>query len=123
MPKWGGAGSIGVIMLHADYSEALADEGIKVTIIRAGKKKAEGNSMEPLPAALAERWQAQAEAMRGDFADVVAKGRSKRITKAKALSTEADVYDANEALSLGLVDAIGDPLEAFQAFVQEVNRS
>jgi ClpP class serine protease len=109
--------------LHADQSQALTNEGVKVTIIRAGKQKFEGNSYEPLPAALAERWQAMAEAMRDDFADVVAKGRTKRITKAKALATEAQAFNANDALSLGLVDAIGDPQEAFQAFVKEVNRS
>lgn len=123
MPKYGGAGSIGVIMMHADYSEALLQDGVKVTIIRAGKKKAEGNPYEPLPSDLADRWQAQVEAMREDFADTVARGRSKRITKARALATEADAFDAADALSLGLVDAIADPLEAFSAFVKEVNRS
>lgn len=123
MPKYGGAGSIGVIMMHADYSEALAQDGIKVTIIRAGKKKAEGNPYEPLPSDLADRWQAQVEAMREDFADTVARGRNKKTTKAKVLATEADAFDANDALTLGLVDAIADPLEAFSAFVKEVNRS
>ena len=123
MPEFGGAGSIGVIMMHADYSEALAQDGIKVTIIRAGKKKAEGNPYEPLPTDLVDRWQSQVEAMRDDFAETVARGRTKRTTKAKVLATEADAFDANESLSLGLVDAIADPLEAFSTFVKEVNRS
>ncbi|WP_414901168.1 S49 family peptidase [Rhizobium cremeum] len=123
MPRYGGAGSIGVIMIHADYSQALDEAGIRLTIIRAGKKKADGNPYEPLNAALAEQWQAQAEEIRQDFAETVAKGRRGRITKAKALATEAGVYDAAEAVSLGLADAVGDPLEAFDAFVKEVNRS
>lgn len=123
MPRYGGAGSIGVIMIHADYSQALDEAGIRLTIIRAGKKKADGNPYEPLNAALAEQWQAQAEEMRQDFAETVAKGRRGRITKAKALGTEAGVYDAAEAVSLGLADAVGDPIEAFDAFVKEVNRS
>lgn len=123
MPRYGGAGSIGVIMIHADYSQALDEAGIRLTIIRAGKKKGDGNPYEPLNAALAEQWQAQAEAMRQDFAETVAKGRRGRITKTKALGTEAGVYDAAEAVSLGLADAIGDPIEAFDAFVKEVNRS
>ncbi|WP_137136565.1 S49 family peptidase [Rhizobium sp. FKY42] len=123
MPRFGGAGSIGVIMIHADYSQALENEGIRLTIIRAGKKKADGNPYEALPDAVATRWQAMADAMRLEFAQTVATGRRGRITKAKALATEADVYNASEALSLGLVDAIADPLEAFEAFVNEVNRS
>lgn len=123
MPEFGGAGSIGVIIMHADYSQALEQDGIKVTIIRSGSKKANGNPYEPLSADVAGRWQAQADVMREKFADTVAKGRKNRITKAKALATEADVFDANQALSMGLVDAIGDPIEAFDAFVKEVNRS
>ncbi|MFK0330696.1 S49 family peptidase [Rhizobium sp. NPDC090275] len=122
MPRYGGAGSIGVIMIHADYSQALEDEGIRLTIIRAGKQKADGNPYEPLNASLAEKWQAEAEGMRQDFAQVVASGRRGRITKAKALATEAGVFDASDAVKLGLADAVGDPLEAFDAFVKEVNR-
>jgi capsid assembly protease len=123
MPKYGGAGSIGVIMIHADYSKKLEKDGISLTIIRAGKKKASGNPYEALSGDLADRWTAQAEAIRGDFAELVARGRRGRITKAKARASEADVYEATDALAMGLVDAIGDPVEAFDAFVKEVNRS
>lgn len=123
MPRYGGTGSIGVIMIHADYSQQLENEGIKLTIIRSGKKKADGNPFEPLNADVAEKWQAQADTIRQEFAAVVAQGRRNRITKAKALATEAGVYDANEAVAMGLADAIGDPVEAFDAFVKEVNRA
>lgn len=123
MPRYGGTGSIGVIMIHADYSQQLEDQGIKLTIIRSGKKKADGNPFEPLNADVAEKWQAQADTIRQEFAAVVAQGRKNRITKAKALATEAGVYDANEAVAMGLADAIGDPVEAFDAFIKEVNRA
>lgn len=123
MPEFGGAGSIGVIMMHADYSGALAASGINVTIIRAGARKADGNPYERLPAALAARWQALAEEMRQTFATTVAKGRKGRLTKAQALATEAEAFTAKEALSMGLVDAIADPVAAFTAFSQQINRS
>ncbi len=123
MPRYGGTGSIGVIMIHADYSQQLADKGINLTIIRSGKKKADGNPFEPLSSEIAEKWQAQADLIRHEFAAVVAQGRKNRITKAKALATEAATFDAQEAISLGLADAIGDPVEAFDAFVKEVNRA
>lgn len=122
MPRYGGTGSIGVIMIHADYSQQLEDKGIKLTIIRSGKKKADGNPFEPLNSEIAEKWQAQADLIRQEFATVVAQGRKNRITKAKALATEAATFDAQEAISMGLADAIGDPVEAFDAFVKEVNR-
>jgi signal peptide peptidase SppA len=40
-------GSIGVYQMHVDASEAVADEGLKVTYISAGKYKTEGNPHEP----------------------------------------------------------------------------
>lgn len=123
MPRYGGTGSIGVIMIHADYSQQLEDKGIKLTIIRSGKKKADGNPFEPLNSEVAEKWQAQADLIRQEFATVVAQGRKNRITKAKALATEAATFDAQEAIAMGLADAIGDPIEAFDAFVKEVNRA
>lgn len=122
MPRYGGTGSIGVIMIHADYSQQLEDKGIKLTIIRSGKKKADGNPFEPLNSEIAEKWQTQADLIRQEFATVVAQGRKSRISKAKALATEAATFDAQEAIAMGLADAIGDPVEAFDAFVKEVNR-
>ena len=68
------------------------------------------------------RWEARADRSRESFAETVGRGRGKRLTKAAALKTEAMAYDAPEALSMGLVDAIGNPHEAFSAFIEEVNR-
>lgn len=120
-PEFGGAGSIGILKMHADYSGHLDQEGIKVTLIHAGRHKVEGNPYEPLPAALRDRWQAEVEIMRERFAEAVGAGRGKRFTKAAALKTEADAYDSSEAASLGLIDAVGDVQEAFSAFLKEIN--
>lgn len=121
-PEFGGAGSIGTIILHADYSEHLAMDGVKVTIIRAGEKKARGNSMEPLPDDVHDKWQAQAEVARVKFAEFVGKGRGPRFTKAKAMKTEAEAYNSQEALALGLIDAIGNPVLAYEAFAKQINK-
>lgn len=122
MPEFGGTGSIGVVMMHADFSGNLEQDGIKVTFIHAGKHKVEGSPFQPLPAELRDRWQKQVETMRDRFAAVVGQGRGSRLTKSAALKTEAQSYDAQEAVELGLVDAIADPQEAFAAFIKEVNR-
>lgn len=121
-PTFGGAGSIGCVMLHADYSGALEQEGIKVTLIKSGANKVDGNPYEPLPAEQKARWQAQVDDVRDQFATVVGKGRGKRMTKAQALKTEAQAFTAAEAVDLGLIDAVGDGQEAFAAFVKAVNR-
>lgn len=123
MPEFGGAGSIGVITMHVDWSRNLDNEGINVTIFSAGKHKAEGNPFEPLAADAAARIQTRIDAMRDKFAATVGRGRGSRLTKAKALKTEAQSFGADEALSLGLVDGVGNTVEAFNAFVAEINRS
>lgn len=122
MPEFGGAGSIGTVMLHADFSANLEQEGIKVTFIQSGEHKTDGNPYEALPDGLLERWQMQVDTIRDRFAEAVGKGRGKRMTKAQALKTEAKFYRATDALDLGLVDAIGDGQEAFAAFTKEINR-
>lgn len=123
MPEFGGAGSIGVVMMHADFSGNLEQEGIKVTFIHAGRHKVDGSPFLPLPDDLRDKWQAEVEAMRNRFAEAVGKGRGKRLTKAAALKTEAQAFDASEAVELGLADAIGEGQAAFDAFIKEVNRS
>ncbi len=49
IPRAGGAGSIGVVVLHFDYSGELDDLGIRVSVIASGAHKADGNPYEPLP--------------------------------------------------------------------------
>ena len=123
MPKYGGCAHIGALILHADYSGSLEQDGVKVTFIHAGAHKTDGNSLLPLADVQREQWQARVDAVRDDFAAAVGRGRGKRLTKAQALKTEARAYDAAEALDLGLVDAVGDGQEAFAAFIKQVNRS
>lgn len=123
MPEFGGAGSIGVVMMHADFSGQLEQDGIRVTFIHAGRHKVEGNPYQALPEPLRDRWQAEVEAMRDRFAETVGRGRGKRFTKSAALKTEADTYTAADAVRIGLADAVGDGRAAFAAFLAEVNRS
>lgn len=61
--------------------------------------------------------------MRDKFAATVARGRGLRLSKAKALKTEAQAFGADEAVELGLADGIGNTVAAFNAFVEAVNRS
>jgi len=122
MPEHGGAGSIGVIALHADYSAALAQKGIKVTILHAGARKADGNPFSALPDEVAARWQASLEAARASFAGAVGRYRGARFSAERAMATEAQDYGGRDALALGMVDALGAGNQAFDVFMREVNR-
>ncbi|UWQ77613.1 S49 family peptidase [Leisingera sp. S132] len=123
VPEFGGCGSIGVIAMHAEQSRKLDQEGITVTVIRAGERKAEGNSIEPLPEALLQEWQEQCEKMRVSFAQLVGEGRGDRFDMAAALKSEARCFDGPEAVRLGLADRMADPKKAFDAMVASVNET
>lgn len=123
MPKHGRAGSIGVIRLHVDQSLALEKNGIKVTVISAGKHKTDGNPFEPLAEETFTKMKADIEAMRITFAEAVAAGRGNRLSMAAALATEAASFDGPEAVQLGLADAVGNAGEALAAFLKEINRA
>jgi signal peptide peptidase SppA len=122
MPEFGFAGSIGAVVMHADWSAHLAEQGIKVTLISSGAHKVDGNPFEPLPQAVVDRIKADLDQVRSRFSEVVGRGRGKALTAKAAFATEAQVFTGREALSLGLADAIGDPHEAFAAFRAEVSR-
>lgn len=121
-PPDGMAGSIGAIAFHMDISKALEQEGVKVTVLRAGAKKARLNQFEPLPADIADEALSRLEALRQRFADTVGRNRRGRISAGKAMATEAASFGAPEAQALGLIDAVGKAADAFDLFVKEVNR-
>ena len=121
MPEFGRAGSIGVLRIHADMSRKLENEGIKVTLITAGKHKADGSPFQPLPADVADSMRADAEAMRQVFAGKIGHYRAGRISAAGALATEAADFSAADSVRLGLADAIGNSQQAFAAFVTAIN--
>lgn len=121
MPEAGAAGSIGAVTLHADMSQKLEKEGIRVTVLNAGARKADGNPFSPLAPDVAARMLARLEAGRQTFAAAVGRYRGKRFTKDAALATEADSYTGSEAVGMGLADALGHGNEAFEMFVKQIN--
>lgn len=107
-------GSIGVLMAHADYSAALDQEGIKVTLLYAGAHKVDGNPYEALPESVRTAFQADVDVLRTQFADAVAGYRG--ITTAQVLSTEAQLYRGRDAVAMGLADEVMSFDDALGAF-------
>lgn len=121
MPETGFAGSIGVITMHADISQKLADAGIKVTLISSGAHKTDGHPASPLSDGVRAQMQARVDGARDLFATTVSQLRGQRLSKADALATEAQVYRGEDAVAVGLVDGVIDPIKAFNAFVSRVH--
>lgn len=102
----GEVGSIGVYSLHMDYSESLNQDGIKVTITKAGKYKAEGSPYEPLSKEAAAYEQQQVDSIYTDFVDAVAKHRGTTAGKVKADFGQGRTVQAREAVQLGMADKV-----------------
>jgi len=122
MPATGLAGSVGVIMLHADFSKAYDKAGIVITPIFSGAHKDDYSPFRALDEDVFNKAKAEADTVRDMFVNAVARYRSGRIDAKQLLATEADTYLGADAAKIGLVDEIADPLLAAEAFVAEVSR-
>lgn len=121
IPPFGQAGSIGVVSMHMDISEKLAQEGVTVTLIHSGAKKVEGNPFEKLPEETRAEIQGQNDAMWVEFAQMVETGRRGKISAEDALRLEAGVFRGAEAVRLGLADQVAEAREGFSALLAQVN--
>lgn len=103
--RTGGAGSVGVIAYHVDQSAWDAKVGVKVTAIYAGEHKNDFSPHAPLSKDAHAWLLARMESMRTLFAESVAKYRGMDV--AAVLATEAQVYQGEEAVSVGFADRVG----------------
>ena len=100
-------GYIGTYQVIADWSKAYEAAGVKVHVIRAGKFKGAGAmGTEVTPEQLA-MWQTEVDAMTALFCQAVSRGRKMPVARVEELADGAG-HIAAEALSLGLIDAIGN---------------
>ncbi len=103
----GEVGSIGVLAMHEDISEALANEGIKINLISAGKYKVEGNPFEPLDDEARAFIQSRIDDYYDMFVTAVSRNRSVSKSDVKNGFGEGRVVGAKEAVKLGMADRVG----------------
>lgn len=113
-------GSIGCLMVHTDITAALEEDGLKVTVIRAGDRKARTMSVEPLDDQTLTKLQNSVDETRERFARLVAAGRN--ISFEDVMATEADWYEGEEAVQLGLMDAVLPESVAWGRLEEECDR-
>ncbi len=103
----GDVGSIGVFAMHQDWSVALDKEGIKISIIKEGKYKAEGNPYEPLGEEARAAIQASVTEAYDYFVEAVARNRGVNVAAVRNGFGEGRVVGAREAVKLGMADRTG----------------
>lgn len=100
-------GSIGVIVAHTDISAALERDGINVTVVRYGAKKAIDNEMEPLTDDALAGLQAMVDYFGRAFDADVAKGRRVSVDRVRTDFGQGAVFTAENAVRAGLADRVG----------------
>ena len=96
-------------------------QGIIIGTPPAGLQKMAANPFEPLADDTVQRLLVDLEAARQTFAESVGRYRGTRLTSQAALSTEAQDYRGGDAVALGLADATGHALEAFESFAKAMD--
>ena len=99
-------GSIGVLQIHTDLSKMYDGIGVKFTVLRSGKYKAETNSYEPLSEDARQRAEAQLADVHALFRAQVAKGRPGLTGEQLADVTEGQTFLGKRAVSAGLADRV-----------------
>lgn len=106
-----GVGSIGVVAMHVSMEKALDEHGYKVTFIQAGDKKTLGNPYKDLTDEQKADLQKNIDISYENFVKLVSANRS--MDKEAVIKTQAACYTANEAVELGLIDAVATVEQAF----------
>jgi len=116
-----GVGSIGVVAMHTNISSMLERWGIEITFIHAGAHKVDGHPYAALPDDVKKNIQASIDKNYATFVNSVARNRNLSAQVVK--DTEARTYDADDALALGLIDAVQTPSQAVAAYLDELSGS
>ena len=112
----GEVGSIGTVMVHADYSKMFEEAGITVTVIKAGEYKWEGHPYEPLSEEAKTEFQRQVDAHYDIFLKAVAKGRNTSVQTVRNDYGQGRMLMAKDALKAGMADKVATFEETLARF-------
>jgi len=112
----GMVGSIGVFAAHQDVSAMMEQDGIKTTLVAAGKYKVESNPYEPLSDEARAAIQERVDTFYGLFIDDVAQGRGVASSVVRAGFGEGRIVTAAAAVKLGMVDRV----DTFEATIERM---
>ncbi|HEI8949277.1 TPA: S49 family peptidase [Morganella morganii] len=117
VPRTGGVGSVGVIVIHCDWSQRIKNDGLKVSIITYGNRKAESNPYVALSDEAKAAIQHDVDEMGRLFVSTVSRNRG--LSETVIRNTQAACYLAAEGVQMGLADAVASPDVAFQELMKE----
>lgn len=98
-------GSIGVVLMHREFSRALERGGVTFNVITAGRFKAAGNAVEPLSAEMRAYIQSGVDDVYEMFLAAVEKGRGMEREAVLAMA-DGKIFLAEAARKAGLIDRV-----------------
>ncbi len=102
----GEVGSIGVLAVRWDKTEAMANAGVKAHIIKAGKYKDERHPEIPMTDDERSEIQSRVDEYYAMFVNAVARNRNVTASVVRKTWGEGRTFGAEKALELGMVDRI-----------------
>ena len=115
--RTGGVGSIGVILMHMDVSKMLEDQGVKVTTITYGDRKADFSPTAPLSKEAKDRAQADVDKLGELFVKTVARNRKLDVKDVR--KTEAGIFLGADGVAKGLATKVMAPEDALRSLIQQ----
>ena len=112
----GEVGSIGVIAVHTEQSEAESQAGFKTTVMTAGKFKGEGNQFEPLTDEAKNSIEGRLQDFFVQFTGDVARNRGVARSAVVSGFGQGRVVGADAAVDAGMADRVG----TFQAVIERL---
>lgn len=101
------AGSIGVILMHAEFSEAHKKAGINVSVFRTSPYKAIVNSVEPLSDKAKEMITEEMDLIHKSFVNGIADNRGLDAGVVQKQIATGKMYRVKEAIDLKMIDRVG----------------
>ncbi|PNV85929.1 MAG: signal peptide peptidase SppA [Desulfobacteraceae bacterium] len=111
-------GSIGVITVHASYEKMYKDNGVEITVLRAGEFKALGSPYEKLDDKARSQIESQMNAIYDVFLETVAENRGTSVNSLKETAAEGRVFVGDDAVAIGLADHV----TSFDAAIADISR-
>lgn len=99
-------GGIGVVAAHADLSAAMSKQGVKVTLIAAGKYKTEASPFAPLDKDARAHLQRRCDDVLGMMLADIARGRGAKVDAVRDGMGQGRMLGAKDALAAGMIDAV-----------------
>lgn len=112
----GAVGSIGVFATHEDLSKALDADGVKMSLISAGKYKVEGNPYEPLSDDARANLQSLVDTFYSMFTKSVARNRDATTNAVQSGFGQGRMVLAADAVKQGMADKVATMAQTLARF-------